>query len=269
MRLHTTALLTTTLTAAALLPVALPASAAAAPAKYADDFNGDGYRDLAVSAPNATVSGKEHAGQVVVFYGSAQGLSPTRKQTVSKASRGIPGAPEKYASFGEGLAAGDLDRDGYADLVVGTPRKDTGSDRDAGDVTVIWGGRSGLTAGATIKPAAVPDRGCAFGEGLAVGDTDGNGAADVTVGSRCGAQFFYGPFTRAGAPLKKERDRQLGTTRGAVVGNVDGDAVRGAHHAARPVQRRSTRARIRRQLGRRAVQAHRVAACRRHGRSRR
>ncbi|MCX5438572.1 integrin alpha [Streptomyces sp. NBC_00569] len=65
-----------TLLAAGLTPFALPTPATAASAKYADDFNGDGYRDLAVAAPQATVSGHEAAGAVVVLYGTASGPPP-------------------------------------------------------------------------------------------------------------------------------------------------------------------------------------------------
>ena len=214
--------LATSLMTAGLL--ALPGgTATAAPAPLADDFNGDGYRDIAVAAPDATVSGKELAGSVVVFYGSASGISADRRQTVSQSSTGIPGAAENGDRFGETLTTGDLDLDGHADLIVGTPREDVGADRGAGSLTVVWGGASGLGSGVTVKPSAVPDEGCAFAEGLSAGDTDGNGAADITVGSRCSAQYFQGPFTRQGVPLTHTRDHQLGTTRGAVTGSVDND----------------------------------------------
>lgn len=202
----------------------LPTTAAsAAPAPHSDDFNGDGYRDLVVAAPDATVSGKESAGTVVVFYGSANGISAGRRQTVSQSSTGIPGSAETSDRFGESLATGDLDLDGYADLLIGAPREDVDADRDAGSLTVVWGGASGLGSGATVKPSAVPDEGCAFAEALSAGDTDGNDAADITVGSRCSAQHFQGPFTRQGVPLTHDRDHQLGTTRAAVTGSVDND----------------------------------------------
>ncbi|MEV2252053.1 FG-GAP-like repeat-containing protein [Streptomyces sp. NPDC050147] len=210
-------------TLAAGLLTALPSAATAAPSGLSGDFNGDGYRDLVVAAPEATVSGKVAAGTVVVFYGSANGLSADRRQTLSQSSTGIPGAAETNDRFGQTLATGDLDLDGHADLLIGAPGEDLDSDRDAGSLTIVWGGASGLGAGATVKPSAVPDDGCAFAEALTAGDTDANGAADITVGSRCGAQHFQGPFTRRGVPLTHDRDHQLGSTRGAVTGSVDSD----------------------------------------------
>ncbi|MFG2651719.1 FG-GAP-like repeat-containing protein [Streptomyces sp. NPDC048436] len=217
-----TFVLTAALTTTGL--VTLPAEAAlAAPSGLSGDFNGDGYRDLVVAAPDATVSGKDSAGTVVVFYGSANGVSATRRQTVSQSSAGIPGAAENSDRFGETLATGDLDLDGYADLLIGAPREDVDGDRDAGSLTIVWGGASGLGAGATVEPSSVPDTECAFAESLTVGDTDANGAADIAVGSRCSVQYFQGPFTHQGAPLTQGRDHQLGNARDAVTGNVDSD----------------------------------------------
>ncbi|MCQ4207816.1 FG-GAP repeat protein [Streptomyces longispororuber] len=121
------------------------------------------------------------------------------------------------------LATADLDGDGYTDLLVGAPSESVGTDDHQGSLTLVWGGAAGLGSGATVKPSYVPDDGCTFAEGLATGDTDGNGAPDVVVGSRCSAQYFFGPFTRTGTGTPAGADHQLGTTHTAVVGNVDGD----------------------------------------------
>ncbi|MET7514557.1 FG-GAP and VCBS repeat-containing protein [Streptomyces sp. NPDC005480] len=217
-----TLLLATALTTGLLtLPLT---SASAAPSGLQGDFNGDGYRDLAVADPSAAVSGKDVAGAVVVFYGSANGISADRRKVITQATSGIPGTPEMGDAFGESLATADLDRDGYADLLIGDPSEGVGTDRDGGSLTVVWGGASGLGSGTTIQPETVPDEGCTFAEGLATGDTDDNGAPDIVVGSRCSAQYFYGPFTRTGTPAGKDHDHLLGTVHTAAVGNVDGDA---------------------------------------------
>ncbi|CAL9663281.1 FG-GAP repeat protein [Streptomyces sp. Tu 3180] len=57
------------LTGGLLTLAAVPVTAATA--KYADDFNGDGYRDLVTTASSATVGGVKSAGAVIVSYGSA------------------------------------------------------------------------------------------------------------------------------------------------------------------------------------------------------
>jgi hypothetical protein len=53
------------------LGLAVPAASAAPPksAPVRDDFNGDGYADLAIGAPNGTVGGQSRAGYVTVLYG--------------------------------------------------------------------------------------------------------------------------------------------------------------------------------------------------------
>src|SRR5690606_19324679 len=61
---------------------------------------------------------------------------------------GVAGSAEAYDYFGEFFAAGDLNCDGYDDLVVGVPREDltiaTQSYTDAGTVHVLYGSATGL-----------------------------------------------------------------------------------------------------------------------------
>ncbi|WP_458244647.1 integrin alpha [Streptomyces sp. MAI_2237] len=122
------ALVATMITASAAVTLTPVTASAAAPYKGAntaavqDDFNGDGYRDLAVGAPHASNGGVEEAGSVVVLYGSASSLSATRRTVITQATTGIPGSPEDDDQFGGTVASADLDRDGYADLIVGAPR---------------------------------------------------------------------------------------------------------------------------------------------------
>ncbi|WRZ91740.1 FG-GAP-like repeat-containing protein [Streptomyces sp. NBC_01007] len=192
------------------LLIALPGGASAAASGLADDFNGDGYRDLATGAPGAVAGGKAKAGAVVVNYGSSSGISAARHKTTSQSSSGVPGDSETSDRFGTELAHGDLNRDGYGDLVVGTPLEDVSGDVDGGLVTILWGSSSGLSGGTTISDpnASGHDR---FGQSLAVGDFTGDGKADLAVGSTGkDVWIFKGGFTKSGGAAGKVRlDAQI------------------------------------------------------------
>ncbi|MFF1767983.1 FG-GAP repeat domain-containing protein [Streptomyces sp. NPDC058249] len=136
---------------------ALPvAHARAATTAVRQDFDGDGYEDLAVAAPSATVSGRTRAGYVAVLYGSAAGLRTGDKKVYTQASPGIPGTVEKDDRFGTRLATADLDGDGFTDLLVesgGEHWQQGGIDRQ-GSRTVLWGGRGGFGSGRSCPPRA-------------------------------------------------------------------------------------------------------------------
>ncbi|WP_052868054.1 FG-GAP and VCBS repeat-containing protein [Streptomyces niger] len=224
-----------TVVAAALaggLLIALPGSASAAASGLADDFNGDGYRDLATAAPGAVANGKAKAGAVVVNYGSSSGIGAARHKTTTQSSAGVPGASEASDRFGTELAHGDLNDDGYGDLVVGTPLEDVGGDADGGSVTILWGGASGLSGGTTVSDPN-PSGHDRFGQSLAVGDFTGDGKADLAVGSTGkDVWIFKGGFSKSGGAAGKLRfDAQIesgGYPKGAVhlaAGDFDGDGA--------------------------------------------
>jgi hypothetical protein len=208
--------------AVGLIALALgPSSAAAAPSPVRDDFNGDGYADLAVAANQATVGGQSKAGYVAVMYGGPHGLSATsssRRTVISRATSGIPGSPTKGQAFGTQLAKGDLDGDGYAELVIGTA--------GGGDAVVVWGGPHGLSGGTSV-PADVTQ----------TGDFDGDGRLDLalfrpgyTGGDDPGgtkATVWTGPVSRTGTPAHTSAldpgHLQYVDVSGGATGDTDGD----------------------------------------------
>ncbi|MGN9755900.1 FG-GAP repeat domain-containing protein [Streptomyces sp. SD31] len=227
-RLPALALATATVAAALTAgPLLTAVPAAAAPAKYADDFNGDGYRDLATAAPYTPVGGKTDAGAVVVNYGSANGISASRRTVLTQNTAGIPGAAEQGDEFGTSLTSGDLNRDGYADLVIGS----NGENAEAGAVVIVWGGQNGLSGGQVV-PDPAPSAHDEYGMSLAVGDFSGDGRADLAVGSTGSDVWIHkGGFTKAsGAASRYElaTDLYSGIIYGAqslAAGDVNGDGI--------------------------------------------
>ncbi|GGN75389.1 hypothetical protein GCM10011579_055430 [Streptomyces albiflavescens] len=219
-----TLLLATTLTTGLL--TALPATtAAAAPSHLVGDFNGDGYQDAAAGTPQASPGNTSWAGAVGIAYGSSTGIG--RTTSITQNTSGIPGTAEDNDFFGDALAVGDLNNDGYSDLAIGTPYEQVGDDVDGGTVVIVWGSSSGLSGATTLKdPAATGhDR---WGQSLAIGDFTGDGKADLAVGATGTTQWIVkGGFTKAGATGSKVSFTTSFTATGGALrltaGKINGD----------------------------------------------
>ncbi|KUL20627.1 FG-GAP-like repeat-containing protein [Streptomyces regalis] len=187
---------TTAALAGGLLTFTAATPATAATGQYAADFNGDGYKDAVASATQARVGGMWWAGAVGIAYGSSSGVG--RTASVSQNTTGVPGAAEDYDAFGEAVAVGDLNKDGYSDLVVGAPYETVGDDEQAGAVVIVWGSSTGLKGATTVKDPA-PTKHDRWGQALAVGDFTGDGRPDLAVGATGTTQWIIkGGFTKSG-----------------------------------------------------------------------
>lgn len=107
-------------------------------------FDSDFQFDLAIGVPGEAVGSVAKAGIVQVLYGSASGPSLTRVQTWHQNSTNVPDTVESGDQFGYALSAWNYGSDERTDLAIGAPFEDFSSLIDAGVVTVIYGGASGL-----------------------------------------------------------------------------------------------------------------------------
>jgi hypothetical protein len=218
-----TLLLAATLTTGLL--TALPATPASAATALAGDFNGDGYRDVAVGAMGSSVGSAQAAGAVVVLYGSSSGVSATKKTVITQNSADVPGTAEWGDLFGASLAAGDLNRDGYSDLVVGAPGEDIGDKQGIGGGTIIWGSSSGLRGGKGLpQPSDLAEWG-GFASGVAIADFDGDGDNDVTLTGQNRTRLYNGPFTRTSGPTSHTTVSDIGSTFDVTAGDLTGDGA--------------------------------------------
>lgn len=199
-------------------PLVSAAPAVAVHGAVPGDFNGDGYRDAVLPAPGANVAGKKGAGAVVVLYGAKLGLSTSRRATITQNTGGVPGTAEPDDEFGAATATADLNRDGYADLVVSTPYEDTARGEDVGTVTVLWGSQNGLTSG-TDLPAATA--GAYYGLDVAALSTGPGAKTEVLVAGYEGSMRFTGPFSRRGTYGAAVENRDTASVGSVALGDVD------------------------------------------------
>jgi hypothetical protein len=130
----------------------------------AGDFNHDGRADLAAAAPLEDIGSTVDTGVVSVLPGSAGGLTASGAKLFTQ----VGGAVEAGDEFGEQLASGDFNHDGFAELAVAAPTEDVGTVQQAGAVSVLPGSAGGLTAGGgrlfTQNSPGVPDTAETFDE---------------------------------------------------------------------------------------------------------
>jgi hypothetical protein len=206
MHKHHLRLALATATAAALTGGLLTVAAATATAADSAhvpvaDFNGDGIGDVVASAHGAYVNGRQGAGQVVAFYGTATGVSSAKRTTISQDTTGVPGTAEAGDGFGGETAYADFNGDGYDDLAVASPWEKVGTDTNGGGLAILWGSANGLTGQAIDVPDPAPSSHDYWGKDLAAGDFDGDGKADLAVGSSASTLYVYkGGFTTSGTP---------------------------------------------------------------------
>jgi hypothetical protein len=141
------------------------------------DLNGDHHPEL-IAGP-AFLSGNG----ILIFHGTAHGIRATHPQQITDHQVGV------FQLFGESMAGGDVNGDGFTDLVVGAPRDEFVPDHPSpGSIVLLTGGPHGVSAARhqKITERAFNPRwrnGDHFGTSLSVARITGDRFADVVVGT--------------------------------------------------------------------------------------
>ncbi len=110
----------------------------------ADDFNADGYDDVAIGVPFAAVGVNAAAGVVITVSGAAGGVNTWTAEVLHQNSLDVFWSPSPDTWFGSFLSSGDYAAADVASLAIGVPGQDVGDVDGAGAVHVVYGMPGGL-----------------------------------------------------------------------------------------------------------------------------
>lgn len=158
----------------------------------AGDVNGDGLDDLIIGVSAAAPDGQQGAGEVYVVFGSTANPAALPLAALNGANGfRLVGATFNDAAGESVSGAGDVNGDGYADVIIGAPGADPGGIFEAGAAYIVFGAPSFPARvnladlngdnGFRLNGIAEDD-----GAGVSVGgagDMNGDGLDDLLVGA--------------------------------------------------------------------------------------
>ena len=217
----------------------------------AGDVNGDGIDDMIIAAPLADPDGNTGAGSSYVVFGKTGGWTGTFALSSLNGSNGfrINGVAENDASGRSVASAGDVNGDGFAELIMGAPEATAGGSAAAGYSYVVFGKASGWAATLALSSLngsngfRIDGTGAQVRSGTSVaaaGDVNGDGFDDLIIGasgfdppgaSDAGASYvLYGKATGWAASILLSSLNGANGFRldGAQAGDVSGSSVASA-----------------------------------------
>ena len=153
----------------------------------AGDVNGDGFDDLIIGAYSASPNGFR-SGQSYVVFGSSSGFSPTLNLSTLNGTNGftINGIAEGDISGDSVSSAGDVNGDGFDDLIIGAFRASPNG-YSSGQSYVVFGSR---TAGLDLNLTGTPNRDTLIGT-ASNNIINGNASNDTLTGGGGQDKFVF------------------------------------------------------------------------------
>lgn len=196
-----------------------------------EDINGDGYVDLILGCPGFVLpSATIVKGAVFVVDGYKLSNNITANQAIAVISP--EGAPDG-SKFGSAIDTGDINNDGFPDIVVGAPL-------NSGGAVYVYDGRK-ILAGASDMLMGILQSGSVgakFGTSLDIADINADDYEDITIGAPgydsnkgavgvySGAKLTAGDFSETArfAPrLIGDAGSEFGTS--VASADIDGDQI--------------------------------------------
>ncbi|HMR41324.1 MAG TPA: FG-GAP-like repeat-containing protein [Ignavibacteria bacterium] len=138
----------------------------------AGDVNGDGYDDVIIGSPNND-GGGSNAGRAYIYFGG---------MIINSVADVILTGASANDNFGTSVSsAGDVNGDGYDDVIVGAYLNDAGGN-NSGRAYIYFGGSNMNNTADVILTGVAADNYFGFSVSGA-GDVNGDGFADVVIGA--------------------------------------------------------------------------------------
>ena len=148
----------------------------------AGDVNNDGYDDVIIGSQHHDANGNSNAGAAYLAFGPFTGALD-----LSSANAKLTGDSAEDFAGRAAAGLGDVNNDGYADIIIGSKKADGSADSstDAGDSYLFLGP---ITGTASLSTADAIFFGSAAGEesGISLanaGDVDNDGSDDLLIGA--------------------------------------------------------------------------------------